>query len=157
MKKAVNNFDFKYFIILSSRNLFYNNLNHDKCNALSRIESGVYYKQINTDSWHWPLFLQTKLSKYIVKNNLLFSSCAHEGLTFIHKSCIDIVHFLCDNDDIRTDLFNFDSCVEEYALQTICINLTDCYFNIGIWTGDDDMMNKETFSNNLYVYKTKRI
>ena len=106
MKYAINKYKFKYFIILSSRNLFYNKLNHKNYNSLVKISGGKKYEKLNINNWHWSSFLQTKLSKFIIKENLFFSSGAHEGLTFDYISCEYIIKFLDNFNDIKTDLFN---------------------------------------------------
>ena len=91
MKYAINNYEFKYFIILSSRNLFYNKLNNKNYNSLVKIISGKPYEQMNVNKWNWPKFLQTKLSKYIINKKWLFRGDCHEGLTFDYISCKNII------------------------------------------------------------------
>lgn len=156
MKYAINNYEFKYFIILSSRNMFYNKLTNENYNSLVKISSGITYEQMNVNSWYWPSILKTELSKYIINKKLLFSKEAHESLTFDYISCKNIISFLNNNNDIRTNLFNWNSCVEEFALQTICINLTGYYYQIGKWTAGDDSKNIKNLPKNKFVYKTKR-
>lgn len=170
MQYAINNYEFKYFIILSSRNMFYNKLTNENYNSLVKISSGITYEKMNVNSWHWPSFLKTELSKYIINKNLMFSRNMHEGLTFDYISCKNIISFLNNNNDIRTNLFNWNNCVEEFALQTICINLTGYYYNIGIWPFWEDngaafglfppdgdySKNIKIFPKNNFVYKTKR-
>ena len=133
MKFAMDNYQFKYFIILSSRNMFYNKLTNENYNSLVKINSGKTYEQLDVNSWHWWSFLETELSKYIINKNLLFSNEMHEGLTFDYISCKNIISFLNNQNNIRTNLFNWDFCIEEFALQTICINLTGYYYQIGKW------------------------
>ena len=159
MKYAINNYEFKYFIILSSRNMFYNKLTNKNYNSLVKITDGVTYGKMNVNSWHWPSFLKTELSKYIIKNNLLLSRCFHEGLTFDYKSCKDIIRFLNNNYNIKINLFNWNHCVEEFALQTISINLTGYYYQIGNYVhhGQDDSKNVQNLPKNRFVYKTIRI
>ena len=161
MKYAINNYNFKYFIILSSRNMFYNNLTCENYNSLVKISEGKTYEQMNTNTWHWHSFLKTKLSKYIIENKLLFSevgkqgdvSHAHEGLTFNYVSCKDIINFLDNNNDIKINLFNWKHCVEEFALQTICINTTGYYYQIG--NGTHYHKNIKNLPKNNFIYKTK--
>lgn len=152
-------YKFKYFIILSSRNLFYNKLNKEKLNSLVKINRGFPYNELPNPNWyHWPLLLKTELSKYIIKHNLLFSQPeCHEGLTFDYISCIKIIDFLTNNDKIRSNLFNYNSCVEEFGLQTISINLTGVFYQIGNWTAGDDKNNIHKLPKDRFVYKTYRI
>ena len=149
MVYAINNFEFKYFIILSSRNMFYNKLNKENYNFLptncKHVMKGKTIKDLEIKSWHWPSFLKTKLSKYIKENNLLFSSSPHEGLTFDYISCQKIIDFLNNSVHIKNDLFNWKGCIEEFALQTICINLTGYYYYIGNgWDTNHDINNLPT-------------
>ena len=153
MNYAINNYNFKYFIILSSRNMFYNNLTCKNYNELPKIING----NMNVKNWHWPSFLKTKLSKYIIKNKLLFSKGAHEGLTFDYIGCKDIINFLNSNNDIKIELFNWNHCVEEFALQTICINLTGYYYQIGNGVNTTQNKNIKNLPKNKFVYKTIRI
>jgi hypothetical protein len=155
MKYIFNNYKFKYFIILSSRNLFYNKLNNTNYNLLEKKNHGIPYEKLDTKVWHWPRMIKTKLSRYIIKNNLLFACSAHEGLTFDYINCKDIIQFLDNNDDIKTDLFNYNTPVEEFALQTICINLNGYYYYIGNGTTTQNNINNLPKSH--FVYKTRRI
>ena len=154
MEFAMNNYNFKYFIVLSSRNLFYNKLNKEAYNNFSKISKGSNFNDINIKKWHWHSFIKTDLSKYIIKNKLLFSDCAHEGLTFDYLSCKKIISFLNKNDSIKKNLFDWNHCVEEFALQTICINLTGYYYNLG--NGCDTNNNVRKLPKNNFVYKTLR-
>lgn len=158
MKYAINNYEFKYFIILSSRNMFYNKLTNENYNSLVKISNGIPYEQLNKNDWQWPSFLKTELSKYIINKKWLFSSnqLHHEGLTFDYISCKNIISFLNNNNDIRTNLFNWNKCVEEFALQSICINLNSYYYNIGNMTLGDDSKNIKNLPKNKFVYKTIR-
>tara|TARA_B100001175_G_scaffold154030_1_gene130526 strand:- start:6714 stop:7454 length:741 start_codon:yes stop_codon:yes gene_type:complete len=163
MEYAINNYEFKYFIILSSRNMFYNKLTNKNYNTLVKdgnISEGHRcwtYEQLNVKEWHWPSFLKTKLSKYIINKKWLFSGGAHEGLTFDYISCKNIINFLNNNNDIRTNLFNWNKCVEEFALQTICINLTGYYYYIGNGVGTTKPHEIQKLPKNKFVYKTNRI
>ena len=153
MKYAINNYEFKYFIILSSRNMFYNKLTYENYNSLVKISNGQTYQQIDVKTWHWPSFLKTNLSKYIIKNKLLFSREFHEGLTFNYMSCKEIINFLNSNNDISFNLFNWENCVEEFALQTICINLTGYYYHIGNWGYFYIPTDIQNLPKNRFVYK----
>ena len=52
-----------------------------------------------------------------------------------------IVNFLNTYVLIKNDLFDFDSCVEEFALQSICINLGNNYYHIGNSSQTDNINN----------------
>lgn len=143
---SLNNFNFKYFIVLSSREFFYRELN-----SIEDIEKTIIEKKLNdysVNNWHWPSFKKTKLFDYIKINNLYFSSSAHEGLTFDYKSCLYISDFLEKESDIREDIFNHNHCVEEFSLQTICCNYSD-FYNIGngVSTMDVEKASKYRFTH----------
>jgi hypothetical protein len=158
MEYAVRNYDFEYFIVLSSRNLFYNTLHKDNYNAIPRISYGATFEQLKYQEWHWPIFLQTKLGHYIIANNWRFCQhyMHHEGLGFDYVSSTQIVDFLEQNKDIKEDIFCFNWGVEEFALHSIALNLTGYYYNIGNWTNDDDFVNIHKLPSDRFVYKTFR-
>jgi hypothetical protein len=160
MEYAVCNYQFEYFVVLSSRNLFYNTLHEDNYRAIPKICGGITIEQLNKEEeWHWPKFLQTKLSKYIIANKLRFCPPIrhHEGLTFDYTSSIQIVDFLIANEEIKEDLFDFNWCVEEFSLQSISINLSGYYYNIGNWTATDHILDIHKLPSDLFIYKTLRI
>jgi hypothetical protein len=152
---ATTHFTFKYFIVLSSRNMFYTELNPKKYKHFIERKTPVRIHQINKTSWHWPSFLKTLLSQYIIMNNKLFSSCAHEGLTFEYHACKSILSFLIEHENIRENIFNWKHCVEEFALQSICVNTDHTYYNIG--NGCETNHEDDHLKENTFVYKTIRI
>ena len=154
MKYAMTHFIFKYFIVLSSRNMFYTELNPDKYKHFIERKTPRRIDKITKTSWHWHSFLKTLLSEYIIENNKLFSSCAHEGLTFQYQACKGILSFLIEHKDIRDNIFNWKHCVEEFALQSICVNTDHTYYNIG---NGVNINNIYDLKENTFVYKTIRI
>jgi hypothetical protein len=158
MEYAVNNYIFEYFIVLSSRNLFYNKLHQDNYKDMPRICESVSANNLNTHEWHWHLFIQTKLAEHIIKNSLVFSKSYefHEGLTFDYQLSQNIVGYLQGNEDIKNNLFDFNWGVEEFALHTIALNLNGYYYHIGNWTLTDDYINIDTLPKDRFVYKTYR-
>lgn len=158
LEYAVNNYIFEYFVVLSSRNLFYNKLHQCNYKDIPRICESTTINNLNTHEWHWHLFIQTKLAEHIIENNLLFSKSYefHEGLTFDYQLSQNIVGFLQGNEDIKNDLFNFNWGVEEFALHSIALNLNGYYYHIGNWTLADDYINIDTLPKDRFVYKTFR-
>ena len=158
MKYAIENYHFEYFIILSSRNLFYNKLHKDNYNNIPKICEGSYINQFNFNEWHWPIFLQTELSKFIIANKLLFCKSYeyHEGLAFDFISAEKIIDFFEKNEDIKNNIFEFNWGVEEFALHTISLNLSGYYYNIGNWTNNNDFLNIDKLPKDKFVYKTFR-
>ena len=157
MKYAINNLNinFKYFIVLSSRNLFYNKLNIYKLKTIPK-NKVQKRSEINSNSWpHWNKIFKLKFSKYIIEKNMNISKSAHEGLVINVKSCIYIINFLEKDIDksILNELYNCNACIEEYVLQTIISNFS-YYYNIGNGTKTNNDITK--LPNNKFVYKTIR-
>lgn len=155
MKYAINNLNFKYFIVLSSRNLFYNKLNIYKLETMPK-NIGKKRYEINLKSWpHWKKMFRLNFSKYIIENNMNISKSAHEGLVINVNSCIYIINFLEKEMDksILNELYNCKACIEEYVLQTIISNFS-YYYDIGNGVKTNDF---NELDNNKFVYKTIRI
>jgi hypothetical protein len=134
-------FKFSYFIVLSSRNLFYQTLTKNM------------KKGETCDSWmHWPCMKKTLLSNHYQNENLYCS--AHEGLVFDSSTCKKIIQFLENHQDIKRDLFYFPHCVEEFALQTIAVNEGNGYYDIGCGSETQDTIPTDPTK---YVYKTLRL
>lgn len=174
MTYAMNNFSFQYFIVLSSRTLFYNILSVDilkrrqqVCNS-SREYNMIQRKQQRIESrhpnkykqWNWPTLIKAKLSQYYLGSGRILFASAHEGLTFSVRVCENILEFLRNNSEIREDIFQFGWCAEEFALQTIAqneINLKKSreygYIYIGNKTHTSVGIPTDP---NLYVYKVNK-
>jgi hypothetical protein len=150
---AMNRYKFKYFLILSSRNLFYNELN---LNKLEKFKVKKYFipssENFNINSWHWPKFRNTLLFKHY-KNEKIGQS-AHEGLMFNFENCLNIKDFFDKNNSIKIDLFNFNGCVEEFSFQSICLNNKDENNNFYYYIGNGVFSAK---APGKIVYKNKKI
>lgn len=168
MNFSLNNFYFKYFIVMSSREFFYADLNQpediektaskvpesqetihsDFMKHRHPLSEGIHLNNYSIQGWHWNSFKNTKLFKYIEKNNLYFAFSAHEGLSFNYNSCQYIALFLENNPEIKEDLFNFNSCMEEFALQSICCNYSKFYYiGNGYKTNDINNVRKDRFTH----------
>jgi len=130
---AIQNFNFEYFIVVSSRSLFDNNLSLADLKRLEQNPSAQkgHYEQANYESWYWPNFSNTLLYKHYKENNLALHSSAHEGLVFTKRACEKIMQFLESKPEIKIDTFNFGGSVEEFALQTIAVNEGETFYYIG--------------------------
>ena len=161
---AVQHFDFRYFIVLSSKNLFYNNLSEDKLDTLVKNEPGSLFSHLRRRWWHWPSLTQTELAKYLIDNDLYFSSSSHEGLGLTYNACQKSIQFLQDNPDIRENAFNWEKCVEEFVFQSLSLNFDGQYFVLGNGSGtklhpSDYWVNTEPIENlpkNKFLYKAYR-
>lgn len=126
MLYGLQNYYFDYFLVMSSREFFYRELK-----SIQQIEENIndkIFKDYSLNDWHWPIFKNTKLYQYLQKNNLYYSASAHEGMCYSRDSCQYIVDFLNKFSDISEDLFNFGWCVEEFAIQSICVNFSNYYY-----------------------------
>jgi len=81
---------------------------------------------------------------------MLFSSSIHEGLTFNYDQTKKIINFLNNNILIKNDIFCFGGATEEFALQSICINVSNKYYHIGNTCKTDDINN---LRQDKFVYK----
>ena len=135
MKYALDNFDFKYFVVMSGRTIFYRSITIDKFHSyfeknkwssLEEKESNIHGEFPFTD-WKWPSFKNTKLAKYYMNNNYKLYSQAHEGVCFSYNVTKNIVLFLQNNLEIAEDLYNYNDCVEEFSLNKISSN--ECNIN----------------------------
>lgn len=171
LKYALNNFIFKYFIVLSSRNLFYDTLNLNTLNNLQKkynIDNDINnfrknnYYNCEYNFWHWPSFKTSKLATHYFSMNCSLYESMHEGLVFSYNVCKNIIKFLNDMIDITNDTINFNNCVEEFALQTISMNEIDFnnreYGFIYIGNGSvTHYINELTKDGIRIIYKTIRI
>lgn len=135
MKYIINKLKYKFvfFTILSSKNIFYNNLEY-----IYQVQKLQYYgstfEEIKKKSWWKSIFTKLYLTHFLHKNNSTFSTSPHEGLTFEYSTCINIINFLQSKVHIRRQLFNFPSCVEEFAFQSLSCFFNKKYYNIGTMT-----------------------
>uniref|UniRef100_A0A6C0JP74 Nucleotide-diphospho-sugar transferase domain-containing protein n=1 Tax=viral metagenome TaxID=1070528 RepID=A0A6C0JP74_9ZZZZ len=156
---ALNNFNFKYFIICSGRNFFDNIMTIDELNKVIKLGQytgpfyGMYDK--NNINWHWPLLIKTKLSMFFLEKNKNLYNSPHEGLLFSYNSCLKIVNFLENNEDIKINLFNYNASVEEFALQTIIINFNESFYYIGNGCCTEEVIGKNTDTDIKFMYKVK--
>lgn len=128
MMLALNNYNFKYFISMSLRCRFYKELNENSDIKRNIEFFELKHKNYNNNSWHWPKFTTSKLYQDIMKQNKSLCKSPHEGLCFNERCCIFIVSFLNENINITNDILNFNWCIEEVALQTICANYDEFYY-----------------------------
>jgi hypothetical protein len=120
MKFALQNYMFDYFVIMSLRCRLYREINNSfYVDVKSEVNKNKHYNY-DLRSWHWPKFV----------NSLLYQECVRRNWSFDYKSCEFLLSFLESNIHIMTDIFNFNWCVEEFALQSICSNFSD-FFDLG--------------------------
>ena len=168
MKHVIQNqIDFHYFVILSSRNMFYKPMReNDLSGRQIWVQNPHAYQRLCktqktvTKDWHWKSFEQTNLARYFRKNGYALYSSQHEGVVFHKTVCLNIIWFLDSKPGIRDHLFQYNNCVEEFALQTIAVNCIHPkkreigFFNIG--RGWDLEVQPIKSSKNSFVYLTER-
>lgn len=146
--------NYSYFLILSSRNLFYNELTLKKINNADYIFSDLHPEKCV--GWHWGGFSKTKLFQYCVEKKYNLLSSAHEGLCFDYDICKNMVIFLNENSAVKNDLFNISCCCEEFALQTISRFSSEnkkSFKYLGHGSGTQYVI---PTNEKLFVYKTLR-
>jgi hypothetical protein len=153
MSHILKNYIFEYFLVLSSRNIFYNVLDESNYKCIPPIH-GTHLNAIDTKVWHWHSFLRTKLSAHCTASTKIFGSGAHEGLMFNYDGCMMIQKFLDNNSDVKNELFGWNHCVEEFALQTICCMNGSHYYDIGLGCETTYCMND--LPKNKFVCKIER-
>jgi hypothetical protein len=172
MKYCLSNFSFKYFIILSSRTIFYKPISVKILNKKQPTYPNVNWFNNNARKhgrkflvnqlyrWRWPSITQSLLCKhYLNKGHSLFRS-GHEGLTFHSTVCETIVQFLKTHAELRKNLYNFKNCVEEVSLQTIScneINITKSNYYGFIDIGNGPATFNSPPNNDKHVYKIWRV
>jgi hypothetical protein len=136
MNYALNNFDFEYFLVMSSREFFYNSLTE-----ISEIKKHENFlgapikkrKDYETNEWWYPSIRnETKLFKFLQNNEMYFSASAHEGMCFTEETCQYIINFMRSNPEIEIDTYEVNLCVEEFACQSMAVNSkTGTYYYLG--------------------------
>jgi len=162
MTFALDNFTFDYFIVSSSRNLFGNILRKEDLDRLVEIgkphtEDEKTWEE-KKESWHWPVIKNTLLARYCLEKKRDLYSSAHEGLVFTENGCKKIVYFLKNNPDIKMNLFSYDAPIEEFAFQTISMNMGEHFYYIGNGCCSNDPIgpNDEDSERPKFMYKTIR-
>ena len=78
----------------------------------------------------------------------------HEGMVLLEEDCRKVVDFFEQHHEIKYDLFNSFTTAEEYAIQTLLINLTRPVYNIGKWSEGESKI--EPTDTGIYMYKVAR-
>lgn len=165
MNYAAQNFDFEYFVVVSSRSMFDNNMTLNDLKKLEDTDSprSEPFDESKYDSWCWPKFSNFLLFKHYKSNNLNMHSSAHEGLVFTERACSKIIAFLESHKDIKNEIYNEKGCqdagsIEEFALQTIAVNEGETFYYIGTGCCSEEKINRLGPGNDLFkfTYKVNR-
>jgi len=154
MHYALKHFTFNFFIVASSRNMFENNVTLNELNQLTPNNDTEEW-EIKKHTWHWPHIHNTKFLNYMLTNNKKLYKSSHEGLVFKYNGVLKIIKFLINHIDIKNELFQIDSCCEEYALQTIVKSVNEDFYDIG--NGISEIRNGPNINGRLkFMYKIRR-
>ena len=133
MKYALDNFDFKYFLVMSGRTIFYRSITIDKFDGYFEKNKWSSTQEMETNRlgsvpfvhWKWPSFNGSKLAKYYMDKNYKLETDKHEGVCFSRNVTKNILRFLENNLEIAEDLYDYNDCVEEFSLHAISYNEYD--------------------------------
>lgn len=164
MKYALDNFEFKYFVVMSGRTIFYRSITIEKFDAYFEKNKWSSKEELEAAisgpfrfyDWKWPSFKQSKLAKYYMDKNYKLIGQVHEGVCFSYNVINNIVRFLENNIEIATDIYNFNDCVEEFSLHTIASNEYDTeagFVYIGNGSVDDcDYNNEDRYTRKIRFF-----
>jgi hypothetical protein len=167
IKYSLKNFNFKYFFILSSRNIFFQDIDILRLENLfnlkdppTQIDSLTYDYTDESKWYHWVYIKHTKLAQYYMNKRANLYNSPHEGLVIKKSGCEVIYNFLNTHNHIKKDLFNTNTVSEEFALQTILKNETDdktplLSLNYGSIV-EDNVPAPENLNTPFYVRKINR-
>jgi len=133
MVYALSNINFKYFLNLSGRTIFYRTLHLevlDKTNkfwsSLKERDQTIIRPFKQTGWYHWPMILKSKLASYYLSKGYDLYVSAHEGLCFHKDVVLNIVRFLNNNKIISDNMFAYSGgAFEEVSFTSIAMNETD--------------------------------
>lgn len=162
MNYAIQNFDFEYFVVASSRSMFDNNMTLDDLKKLESTDSSRQspFDESKYHEWCWPTFSNFLLFKHYKDNNLNMHNGPHEGLVFTQRACVKIVSFLESRPEIKHETFNEGACtnmgsIEEFALQTIAVNEGETFYNIGTGCCVEDTIGHLGPGNSAFKFSYK--
>jgi hypothetical protein len=119
---------YKYCVVLSGRTFFYRPITPANLDALQKKWENIDQMILTQKgafpdmNWHWPTFRNTLLAKHYLNAGFRLYGEAHEGLVFSYNVVQNILLFLNNNPIVRDNIFTYNVCVEEFALQTISQN-----------------------------------
>lgn len=168
MRLSLKEYDFEYFLIMSSREFFYRKLeNFDQIKSCLFTDENdtidnpyVPYrhsviglsksKDYNLSDWAWPRIREKglKLFSYLKENNMYISFCMHEGMCLSKSSCEYIINFFDNHKDIELDCFNFEDVMEEMVIQSLCQNYEGFYYiGNGVWEFSGPQLDPKKFTH----------
>jgi hypothetical protein len=150
------NYTFDFFLILSSRNMFFRPF---QIEDIFELQKTMDINLLRFPHWyHWPKVRKSSLAKYYIQKGKTLYRTAHEGLIFPHTVCKTVEKFMIDHASIRNDTFIFPAVLEEFTLQNIAIHESATCPFVSIGRGATETLTAPpTDDNKHFVYKTVRV
>jgi hypothetical protein len=126
----------------------------DDLSHLTNTDETINWEQ-KKNTWHWPKIHNTKFLNYMLTNNKKLFNSPHEELVFNYNGVFKIIRFFINHVDIKNELFQIDSCCEEYALQTIVKSVNETFYDIG--NGIGEIRNDPINGRLKFMYKIRRV
>ncbi len=157
LQLALSRYKFSRFLVLSSRNLFYKPLKFPSSVPDIFLDVDIHRSLPANRGLLSRMSEHPKLRGTLLgtrHSNWKAVSLAHEGFMFDYAGAIGLDSFLSANIDVSNDLFQYEWCLEESALQTILYNQRHPIYHIGVYTGHFGI--RRRLPSTKYVYKTLR-
>ena len=119
-----------------------------------KFQNSYTYDNLDKNTWYWTDIKKTLLFKYLKDNNKKFTKICSEGLTLNYNSCEKILNFMDKFPKIKDDIFNFNSCMEEFALQCITINHNEPLYHLGIY--HTHLCNEKDLPKNKFMCRSNK-
>jgi hypothetical protein len=151
---ANKNYTYDFFLILSSRNLFFRPLQiADIVEKQQQFDVGIY----TCAPWsHWPKVRKSALAKHYIEKGQPLYRTAHEGLIFPYHVCHTIEKFMEAHSSIKNNTFMYPAVLEEFTLQNIAIHESTNPFIIIGRGAMETLLAPPTDDTTQFVYKTMR-
>jgi len=128
MEYAMKHYNFRFFIVLSARTVFYKQLDLENLNRLQPKWANMEEREkacigpFPARGWHWQTIKYTALAKHYRKSGYKLLGAPHEGICFSYGVIQNILAFFTTHPRIRDNTFTYKCVMEEFALQTIATN-----------------------------------
>jgi hypothetical protein len=129
---ALSNFTFKYFFILSSRTIFFKNIDLNDITTSFNNEKLCFestWASISNkddlpinDKFNWESIKKSKLFEYYFSRFKKSYKGTHEGLIITNDALKFIYDFFINNNNILIDIYKLNGPMEEFVIQTILRN-----------------------------------
>jgi hypothetical protein len=130
MLLAIKNYRFDFFIILSSRTLFYRKMTVEDLKRRITVCGDIQAfrkeeetpKKIVTNSI---FFYRSKLGSYYTSKKQNLFKRQHEGQTCTYNVCKNVINFLNTHEEFYLEMLNVNFAAEEFVIPTVAYNEID--------------------------------